>query len=114
MTRWLFWISSGVPGGDQFAEVNDVDAVGNVHDEIHVVLDEQDGHVELVADAADELGELVRLLRVHAGSRLVEHQELRMRRQRAGDLQPALLAVGQRRRQLVLHILQTHDAREAP
>jgi len=73
-----------------------------------VVLDEQDGHVELVADAADELGELVRLLRIHAGSRLVEHQELRMRRQRAGDLQPALLAVGQAGGQLVLHILQTH------
>ena len=35
-----------------------------------------------------------------------------MRRQRAGDLQPALLAVGQRRRQLVLHILQAHDAQK--
>ena len=36
-----------------------------------------------------------RLARVHPGGRLVEQQELRVGGQRAGDLEPALVAVGE-------------------
>ena len=36
-----------------------------------------------------------RLRRVHPGGRLVEQQQLRLRSQRAGDLQAALVAVGE-------------------
>src|SRR5438874_2585433 len=32
------------PGRDDAAEVEDDDAVAHLHDEVHVVLDEQDGH----------------------------------------------------------------------
>ena len=42
-----------------------------------------------------------RLLRVHAGGRLVEQQQLGLGRQRARDLELALLAVGQVLRELV-------------
>ena len=41
-----------------------------------------------------ELGELVGLLRVHARRRLVEQQQLAVGRQRARDLDAALVAVG--------------------
>ena len=47
----------------------------------------------LVAHPVDERGERRRLLRVHAGRRLVEQQQLRLQGQRPGDLEPALVAV---------------------
>ena len=43
----------------------------------------------------DLLGQLQRLGRVHAGGRLVEQQDARARGQRAGDLDPAAVGVGQ-------------------
>ena len=49
---------------------------------------------KLRADLADERGQLLRLLRVHAGGRLVEKQKLRVGRKRARNLKTALLAVG--------------------
>ena len=45
--------------------------------------------------------ELFGLLRVHAGGRLVEQEQLRVGRKRAGDLQPPLQAVRQRRGEIV-------------
>ena len=62
-------------------------------DHVHVVLDDQDRHPELVAQAGDQLGHLVGLLRVHAGGGLVEQQQLRLGGERAGDLQPAPVGV---------------------
>lgn len=50
-----------------------------------------------------------RLLRVHASRRLVEQQQLRTGRQRAGNFKPALLAIRQSRRQLVLYIVKADD-----
>ena len=49
----------------------------------------------LVADLEDQLLGLPGLLRVHAGGRLVEQEQLRVGGQRPGDLQPPLVAVGQ-------------------
>ena len=77
------------------AVVEDGDPVADAHDDPHVVLDEQDGQAELGSQPADEVGQVARLLGVHAGGRLVEQQELRTRGQRSRDLQPALVAVGQ-------------------
>ena len=68
----------------------------------------------LVAQLAHERGQLVGLLRVHAGRRLVEQQELRVRRQRAGDLDPPLVAVGEVDRELVVHALGQADVARAP
>ena len=47
----------------------------------------------LVAQLLDERGEVRGLLRVHAGGRLVEQQQLRLGGERARDLEPALVAV---------------------
>ena len=48
-----------------------------------------------VADPADERHQLELLGRVEARGGLVEQQQLRLGRQRPGDLEPALVAVGQ-------------------
>ena len=52
MTAGLLWIGRGRALGDQLAEIDDVDSVGNVHDQVHVVLDHEHGQVELLLDAA--------------------------------------------------------------
>jgi hypothetical protein len=77
------------------------DPLGDAHHDLHVVLDQEDRQAEVVAELAHEVGELVGLLRVHAGGRLVEQQQRRVRRQRAGDLDAALVAVGEVARELV-------------
>ena len=81
--------------GDLLAVVEHGDLLGDAHDDLHVVLDEQDREVLLVAQLAHEVGQLRGLLRVHAGGRLVEQQQLRVGRQRARDLDAALVAVGE-------------------
>ena len=74
-----------------------------------MVLDEEDGQAEVLARLADERGQLVRFLRVHAGGRLVEQEQLRLRGERAGDLEAALLAVGQGSRHFVLEFCEADD-----
>ena len=53
-----------------------------------------------------------RLARVHAGGRLVEQEQRRVRAERAGDLEPALVAVRQVLGELVVAALEA-DEREA-
>ena len=85
----------GLALGDLLAVVEHGDALGDAHDDLHVVLDQQDRQLALVAQLPHELRELRRLLRVHAGGRLVEQQQLGLGRQRPRDLHPALVAVGE-------------------
>ena len=87
--------------GDLLAEVEHHDAVRDRHHQLHVVLDEQHAHVALDVDALDELGEVALLGRVRAGGGLVEQQHAGVGAQGAGDLEAALLTVGQRAGQLV-------------
>ena len=60
-----------------------------------MVLDQQHGQVELVADPPDELAELVDLAVGEAGGRLVEHQQLGLARQGPGQLDALERAVRQ-------------------
>ena len=85
---------------DLLAVVEHRDAVGDAHDDLHVVLDEEHGQALLLPELGDELGERRGLLRVHARGGLVEQEQLRLGRERAGDLEPALVAVGQVPREL--------------
>ena len=64
--------------------------------------------MEAVADAADQLLELVGLGGIHACGGLVQQKQARLGGQRPGDLQLALLAVGQGARQFVLQVGQAH------
>ncbi len=80
---------------DQLAALDeDGDPVAQAEDEPHVVLDDRDGDAP-VADAADQVGGRPRLGRVHPRPRLVEEQDPGLAGQGPGDLQPALVAVGQ-------------------
>src|SRR5258706_14152547 len=82
------------PLGDLLAELQDYDPVADPHHQAHVVLDEQHGHPG-IADLADQREEVRLLRRVEAGGRLVQADQARPGGQRAGDLQPPLLTVGQ-------------------
>jgi hypothetical protein len=52
------------------------DPVGDVHDQPHVVLDEDHRDPQLVLDVEDEPGHVLGLLEVHTRHRLVEQQQL--------------------------------------
>ena len=59
------------------------------------MFDQQDGHVEFVADEADGLHEFGGFVRVHAGGGFVEEEELGACREGAGDFEFSLFAVGE-------------------
>src|SRR4051794_649360 len=63
---------------NRLAVIEHGDALANAHDQLHVVLDEQDADLKAVADEADELHQLDLLLRVHARGWLIEQQHLRL------------------------------------
>ena len=84
----------------------------DAHDQVHVVLDEHDSDVEPVPEHADVVHELVGLGGVHARRRLVEEQELGLRRQGPDDLQPPLVPVGQVPRQGVGLVGQVEQVQE--
>ena len=58
------------------------------HDHRHVVLDEEDREIELLADLHDGVAQLVDLAVGETGGRLVHQEELRPGGQRSGDLEP--------------------------
>lgn len=92
--------------GDFLAIVKDHDPLGDVHHQLHVVLDEEDRQVKVLAHAAEKGGQFLCLPRVHAGRRLVEEKQPRPRGQGAGDLQPALGPVREVARRFVQDVLQ--------
>ena len=81
--------------GDLLAVVEDGDPLADAHHHLHVVLDQQDGQLELVAQPLMSRVICARLAGVHAGRRLVQQEQLRLAGQRARQLEPALVAVGQ-------------------
>src|SRR6267154_2609053 len=97
------------PLGDLAAEVEDVDAVGKVHDDAHVVLDHEDRGALLLVHVEDEAGHVLLLLVVHAGHRLVEEEELRLERERPRKLHALLQAVRQRVHHLLAHVLDLEE-----
>src|SRR6476646_2283922 len=73
---------------DLAAEVEHVHAVADRHHQLHVVFDEQDRKVEVVAKSADHFGELADLLVVEPAGRLVEQKQRRLGDEGAGKLDP--------------------------
>src|SRR5262245_4731793 len=84
--------------GDLAAELHRHHPIGDAHHERHVMLDEQHGEIELVADLEDRVAELVNLTVGEPRGRFVHQQEPRPRRQRSGDLQAFERAERQPRR----------------
>ena len=70
------------------------DPIGHAHDNVHVVLHKDDGAASRLLEFADESYEFGHLFRCHPGSRFVEHQHFRVRREDHPQLELALVAVG--------------------
>src|SRR5437660_5316697 len=90
----------GGPLGDLLAVIQHHHATRDVHDDPHVVLDQDDRRPPLVGDVEDEAGHVLLLLEVHPRHRLVEEEELWLHRERARQLDALLEPVrqGPRRR----------------
>ena len=85
-------------GGRALKQVSAVihhhDPVGNVHDQIHVVLDKNDGH-SAAAKHAYTVEQTVHFGGVQACRRLVDEQKMRLGGKRTRELEHALLAIRQ-------------------
>src|SRR5439155_1939497 len=79
---------------------------------LHVVLDEKNGQIETVADLVNLRHQLDRLAGVESRGRLVKQKELRMRGQRACDLQSPLIAVRKVLGVVVRATLQIEDLKQ--
>src|SRR5260221_473669 len=84
----------GPPFGDFLSVVEHQHPVTHVHHQPDIVLDQQHGDAAR-ADRLDQLPQPERLGGVHAGGGLVERQQLRLRGERARELEAPLIAVRQ-------------------
>ena len=71
------------------------DPVADAHDDVHVVLDEHDRH-PFVAQLGDVTEQRLHQRGVHAGHRLVEHDEVRLGHEGTGHLQELALPARER------------------
>jgi len=71
-------------------EIQHLDPLTDVHHQPHLVLDQDDCQIELLADPLDEFHQLHNLIRVDARRGFVEQQQLGFGRHRPRDLQPPL------------------------
>src|SRR3954470_23387014 len=69
-------------------------APAKTHDKAHLVLDEKNRQIELVADPLYQVTEFNPLAVVQSRSRLIEQQEARLRGNRARDLDALQRAIG--------------------
>ena len=83
---------------DDAAILDDGDTVAGVLDDGDLMRVEQDGDAELAIDAAEEIEDRARRLRIERRGRLVAEQHLRFRGQRPRDADALLLAAGKLRR----------------
>ncbi len=72
--------------GDVLPVIEQGDAVGEISDPLHVVLDPDHRHADLVLDAQDEARQVLLFLAVEAGRGLVEEQDTRLHGRRPGEL----------------------------
>ena len=90
---------------DDLAELEHDDLVADPEHEAHVVVDEQH-RLAGVDEAPEPAAELLALVRVEPGRRLVEAHDARLRDERARDADELALALRERVRQLVRNRLE--------
>ena len=100
---------AGVALLDDLAGVHHADAVAHRADDAEVVGDQQDRRAGLVAQRADQVEHLGLDRGVEAGRRLVQHQQLRVARQRHGDDDTLQHAAGELVRVATHHPLGVGD-----
>ena len=86
--------SSTSPTLDRLARIHDGDAVAGLEDQAEIVRDVDHRGAEFRGDLLDQLDDAGLDRDVERGGRLVEQQQLRVRKQRHGDDDALLLAAG--------------------
>ena len=61
--------------GYELAEIQHVNAVGYLHDQIHVVLYHEDSQVVIVSDFVDKISQVLGFLWIHAGRWFVQKKK---------------------------------------
>ena len=98
--------------GQQAAVAEDADRGRDLEDDVHVVLDEDDGDLLALPEFAHLLDHAPALLRPHARRRLVEQQDLRLQHQRERDVEQLLVAMRQVRQDAFKDLKRKKDAKE--
>src|SRR2546426_6959998 len=99
------------PLGDLLAVVQHEHGLAEPHDDLHVVLHEQDGPA-LVAEVTDGVEQVAEERPVHARGGLVEEDERRLPHQDAHEVEELLLAVREVARVLVTEPFELHEAQQ--
>ena len=81
--------------GQRRALVEHADAIADLHDQRHVVVDQEDAGLVLAPDRAHHRREVGHLRLRQPGGGLVEQQEPRLGRESPGDSEPPLVAVAE-------------------
>ena len=87
-------------------------AVGEIAGELEILLDQQDGHVALLAKIVDGAADVLDDRGLDAFGRLVENQQARAHDQRAADRELLLLAAGEIAAAPPQHRFQHREQRE--
>ena len=95
--------------GKNLAIVQHLNSLAHVHDQGNIVRNQENGELKFVAEAANDLQDLIGLLRIHARSRLVETEDARLQGKGARNFETALIAVGQAGGNLVTALAQADD-----
>ncbi len=80
--------------GDLAAVIEHDDPVRDIHDDAHVVFDEDDGGAEFIVDVEDVAAHVLFFLVVHPGHGFVQQQHVGLGGQGASQLDPFLQAIG--------------------
>ena len=100
--------------GDLHPVIEDAHPIGDPHHDPHGMLDEQDGDAAFVAHPADEAHHVRAFAGIHAGHRLVQHQQARPGGERPRHLEPPLLAIGEVPRDHVAAAPEPDEVEDAP
>ncbi len=106
----------GIAFGDERAEVHAHDVGQDLHDELHVVLDDEDGEAEVRVNLLDQAVQVLHFLGIHARRGLVQEEQPGLQGEGPGDLQAPLVPVGKGGGGLVRPVGEPHpfEKRHAP
>ena len=93
--------------------IHDQHAVSNLHDQIHIVLDNYNGH-SAGAQLSDPVEKFLDFGCIQAGGGLIHHEQTRRGRKRAGELKHPLLAIGKRARPGLRPFFETNKGEKLP
>src|SRR5205814_4731191 len=96
------------------ALVHDDDAIGGLHDEVEIVLDDEERDVPVAANGEDVLEQLDAERRADTGDRLVEQHERRLEHEDAREVEQLALSAGERARIGARVRLETDEREQLP